>query len=74
MEFAYSNMARAAGIEMPPTRLFRVGKNQAYFGVKGFDREPKNQRFHVHTFGNLIHANFRIPSTDYANLLKVTMR
>lgn len=26
----------------------------------------------MHTFTNLIHANFRIPSTDYADLFKVT--
>ena len=26
----------------------------------------------MHTFANLIHANFRIPSTDYADVLKVT--
>ena len=25
-----------------------------------------------HTFGNLIHANFRIPPADYADLLKAT--
>ena len=72
MEFAYARMARAAGIDMPQTRLFRVGKNQSYFGVRRFDRAPGNRRFHVHTFANLIHANFRIPSTDYADLLKAT--
>jgi len=37
----------------------------------GFDREG-NRRYHVHTFGNLIQSNFRIPSADYADLLKVT--
>jgi serine/threonine-protein kinase HipA len=26
----------------------------------------------MHSFGNLIHSNFRIPSVDYADLLKVT--
>ena len=72
MEFAYLQMARAAGIDVPPARLFRVGKSQAYFGVQRFDRGPGNKRLHVHTFANLIHANFRIPSTDYADLLKVT--
>ncbi|MDB5319573.1 MAG: HipA-like protein [Phycisphaerales bacterium] len=72
MEFAYAAMARAAGIDMPATRLFRAGRNQTYFGVARFDRGPRNKRVHVHTFGNLIHANFRIPSTDYADLMKVT--
>ncbi|HRK29779.1 MAG TPA: type II toxin-antitoxin system HipA family toxin [Tepidisphaeraceae bacterium] len=72
VEYAYSLMARAAGIDMPETKLFQVGKNEAYFGVRRFDRDDQRRRLHVHTFGNLIHANFRIPSTDYADLLKVT--
>lgn len=71
-EYAYWLMAREAGFEMPEARLFRAGKTGRFFGVRRFDRGPANQRFHVHTFGNLIHANFRIPSTDYAMLLKVT--
>ncbi len=72
VEFAYAEMAKAAGIDMPETRLFKVGKNMAYFGVRRFDRGLGNMRVHVHTFANLIHANFRIPSTDYADLMKVT--
>lgn len=73
VEYACSLMARAAGIDMPETKLFRVGKNEACFGVRRFDRDDQHRRLHVHTFGNLIHANFRIPSTDYADLLKITL-
>jgi serine/threonine-protein kinase HipA len=72
MEFAYAAMAKAAGIQMPPTRLFAVAPGTSYFAVRRFDRGPGNVRAHVHTFGNMIHARFRIPSTDYADLLKVT--
>ena len=75
VEYAYSLMARAAGIEMPETRLFAAGKGKhrrRYFGVKRFDRGPGNRRYHVHSFANLIHTNFRIPSTDYTDLFKVT--
>jgi serine/threonine-protein kinase HipA len=75
VEYAYSLMAKAAGIQMPPTRLFEVKRGRGvrhYFGVQRFDRGPGNRRFHVHTFANLIHVNFRIPSTDYADLFKVT--
>lgn len=75
VEYAYSLMARAAGIEMPTTRLYKVKHGRSvlhYFGVKRFDRSGGNHRSHVHTFANLIHANFRIPSTDYADLFKVT--
>ncbi len=75
LEYAYALMAEAAGIDVPEVRLFEVQKGRSmrrYFGVKRFDRLPGNVRVHVHTFGNLIHANFRIPSTDYADLVKVT--
>jgi serine/threonine-protein kinase HipA len=70
IEYAYSLMAAAAGIDMPTTRLFETREGDRFFGVKRFDREG-NRRFHVHTFGNLIQVDFRIPSTDYADLLKV---
>jgi serine/threonine-protein kinase HipA len=72
VEYAYALMAQAAGIDMPETRLIHVTKTQAYFAARRFDRAHGNRRLHVHTFGNLIHANFRIPSTDYVDLLKVT--
>ncbi len=75
VERAYALMAAAAGIAVPETRLFEVKQGRdlrRYFGVRRFDRRAGGRRVHVHTFANLIHANFRIPSTDYADLLKVT--
>jgi serine/threonine-protein kinase HipA len=71
VEYAYALMAKAVGIIMPPTRLFETHEGERYFGVERFDRQG-NQRRHVHSFGNLIHANFRIPGCDYEQLLKVT--
>jgi serine/threonine-protein kinase HipA len=71
VEYAYSLMARESGIDMPPTRLFETPHGDRFFGVKRFDRAGQ-RRFHIHTFGNLIQSNFRIPSADYADLLKVT--
>ena len=71
IEYAYSEMARAAGVTMPRTRLFTTAQGDAFFGVERFDRQG-NERRHVHTFGNLIHANFRVPSCDYEMLLRVT--
>lgn len=71
IEYAYSLMAGAAGIDMPPTRLFETSEGDRFFGSKRFDRDG-NRRYHVHTFGNLIQSNFRIPSADYADLLKAT--
>lgn len=72
IEFAYALMAKAAGIKMTESRLFGGGPQSRYFGVKRFDRKPENQRIHIHTFGNLIQANFRIPACDYGDLFKVT--
>jgi len=72
VEYAYSLMAGEAGIFMPKTRLFELDTGERFFGVKRFDRK-NNQRFHVHTFGNLIHSNFRIPGCDYETFLKVVL-
>ena len=71
IEYAYSKMARAAGLDMPPTRLFSTPEGEAFFGVERFDRQ-NNRRIHTHTFGNLIHSNFRIPGCDYEQLVKAT--
>ncbi len=71
IEYAYALMADDAGIDMPPTRLFETSEGDKFFGVKRFDRNG-NRRCHVHTFGNLIQSNFRIPSADYADLFKAT--
>jgi len=70
-EYAYSLMAKAAGLEVPATRLFETAGGGRFFGARRFDRNH-NRRFHMHTFGNLIQVNFRIPSCDYADLLKAT--
>ncbi len=72
VEYAYAKMACAAGLEMAETRLFSPGDDEHYFGIKRFDRSAGNRRYHIHTLGNLIHANFRIPSCDYADVLKAT--
>jgi serine/threonine-protein kinase HipA len=70
VEYVYSLMAKKAGIKMPPTRLFESSEGLSYFGIKRFDRHF-GQRTHTHTFGNLIHSNYRIPNCDYLDLLKV---
>ena len=71
-EYAYSLMARHAGLDVPASRLYETARGDRFFGTRRFDRTTGNRRFHVHTFGNMIHANFRIPSCDYADLLKAT--
>lgn len=71
IEYAYSLMARAAGIAMSETRLFSCGDGQCWFGIRRFDREA-GKRIHMHTLGGLIDADFRTPSLDYTDVLKVT--
>lgn len=68
IEYEYSLTAKKCGIEMMETRLFE-GK---YFGTKRFDREG-NKRFHTHSLSGLLYASHRIPSLDYADLIKATL-
>ena len=70
LEYAYSLMARDAGIKMPETHLFNTSEGGHFFGIKRFDRKG-NTRFHIHTFGNLIHSDFRIPSQDYDHFFRL---
>ncbi len=70
VEYAYSLMAKDCGINMPETRLFHTDHGDRFFGVKRFDRAGI-KRFHSHTFGNLIHSNFRIPSCNYEMFFRV---
>lgn len=70
VEYTYSVMARDCGIEIPETRLFKTTQGDVFFGIKRFDRYH-NSRLHIHTLGNLIHSNFRIPSCDYETFFKV---
>jgi len=70
VEFAYSQMAKDCDLIMPETRLFPGEKGLRFFGTKRFDRDH-NKRYHCHTFGNLIHSNFRIPACDYELFFRI---
>lgn len=71
LEETYAQLARRAGINMPPTRLFPLDKKRRAFGVRRFDRVA-NRRVHVHTLGGLLHASHRLPSLDYKSVLAAT--
>jgi serine/threonine-protein kinase HipA len=71
VEYAYSLMAKDAGVEMSETHLFRT-KKQGYFGSKRFDRQGET-RIHMHSLSGLIHADHRHPSLDYDTILRVTL-
>ena len=70
IEYAYSLMARAAGVEMPETYLFG-SKKKRYFGIRRFDRDG-DRRIHMHSLSGLLHADHRTPSLDYDGFLKAT--
>ncbi|MCP4023878.1 MAG: type II toxin-antitoxin system HipA family toxin [Desulfobacteraceae bacterium] len=72
VEYTYSLIAKESGLIMAETKLFETDFGDRYFGIKRFDRK-KNQRFHVHTLGGLIHSNFRIPECNYMTFLKVVL-
>ena len=71
IEYAYSLMAKDAGVEMPETHLFCTKRNK-YFGTKRFDRDG-DARIHMHSLGGLIHADHRSPSLDYDTVLRVIL-
>jgi serine/threonine-protein kinase HipA len=71
IEYAYSLMARDAGVDMPETHLFRTRKRR-YFGAKRFDRQGDG-RIHMHSLSGLIHADHHNPSLDYNLLLRVVL-
>lgn len=73
IEFAYSRLARDAGIEMAETHLFRDG-DRVHFMTRRFDRVPARpprgdrtgpaagygafRRLHLHSLGGLQHIDF----------------
>jgi serine/threonine-protein kinase HipA len=71
IEYAYSLMAKDAGVEISETHLFCTRRNK-YFGTKRFDRDG-DARIHMHSLGGLIHADHRSPSLDYDMVLRVTL-
>ncbi len=71
IEYAYSLMAKDAGITMNETTLLK-GKQNSYFAIKRFDREGDNQ-VHLHSAAGLIHSDFRYPILDYDDLLTLTL-
>lgn len=69
VEEACARMARAAGINVPPTRLFSTTDGRLHFTVERFDRTPWGGRRHVHTFGGLL-GREASDDADYEDLLR----
>lgn len=69
LEHAYALMARAAGIDVPRTRL--LGGARGIVAIERFDRD-RRRRLHMHTLAGLLHAPHTIPSLSYERLLDLT--
>lgn len=72
VEFAYSLMAKAAGIDMPPTRLLPSKLTAGYFAVERFDRTADGHRVHMHSLGGLLNASTANSALGYRELMLVT--
>ncbi len=71
IEHAYALMSQEAGVDMPETALFPSKRGPGHFGIRRFDREG-NRRVHMLTACGLLHADHRMPSIGYVELLKAT--
>ncbi|MBT8036795.1 MAG: type II toxin-antitoxin system HipA family toxin [Verrucomicrobiae bacterium] len=69
-EYAYSLMARAAGIRMAETHLLVGSDGTHHFLSKRFDR-PGDTRRHVHTYSGLTHTLVR-EGVEYGELMDLT--
>ncbi len=74
IEFAYSQMARAAGIEMTECRLLEEG-GRAHFVTRRFDRTATGGKLHLQSLCALGHYDFNLPGgTSYEQLFDVIRR
>ena len=69
-EYAYSLMARDAGLDVAATRLIKTSKG-SYFATRRFDRASEGS-VHVQTASGLVEADHTAPAIDYDTLLKIT--
>lgn len=60
-----------AGISISQTKLLQ-GRENSYFAIKRFDRNG-DERVHIHSLSGLVHSDFRLPSVDYDDILKLTL-
>jgi serine/threonine-protein kinase HipA len=60
IEYAYHEMARAAGIRMEPCRLL-VENGRSHFMTRRFDRTETGGKLHMQTLGALTHFDYRKP-------------
>lgn len=74
VEYAYSKLARAAGIEMTDCRLLEEN-GRRHFITRRFDRPDGGGKLHMQTVGALEHVSYNEPgSYSYEQLMLLTRR
>ena len=68
MEFAYNEMARAAGLALPPSCLIEASGFQ-HFAVRRFDVAADGRRLHMHSLCGLQHMDYKHPQAAGYELL-----
>jgi serine/threonine-protein kinase HipA len=71
IEMAYADMAKAAGVLMPKTKLLDGGNGESYFAARRFDRQG-TRRIHIQSASGLLYTDIRIPVLDYTDLIMLT--
>lgn len=71
LEYKYMALAREAGIKIPDIKLVTSKLGNKYFLVKRFDRNG-DKRIHMISAAALLEVDFKAPSLDYNELIKLT--
>jgi serine/threonine-protein kinase HipA len=72
IEYAYSLMARAAGVQVPETRLIEE-RGLAHFMSRRFDRKG-GRKIHMHSLGGLQHVDYNQPGLfSYEEFLRTVL-
>ena len=74
IEYAYSRLARSAGIAMTETRLLEEN-GRRHFMTRRFDRGPAGEKVHMQSLGALAHLDFNLSGAHaYEQALAVLRR
>ncbi|HEX9792975.1 MAG TPA: type II toxin-antitoxin system HipA family toxin [Planctomycetota bacterium] len=74
IEYAYAQMARAAGIRMSDCRLFEEG-GRRHFMTRRFDRLDSGEKLHMQSLGAIAHFDYNNPGGhSYEQALLVIRR
>ena len=71
LEYNFMSLAKEFGINIPEIDLVETAKGNQYFLIKRFDR-LKNKKIHMISAAALLECDFRAPSLDYNDLIKLT--